>query len=113
MQVRLHPGATRFLYFCLDPGERNASLELSGVLLYSDTKVTCRFRIEFIQGGFYDLFSRKYTLLHAVPHLRRLQMLFAIAYVARLDLLKYVSKFCKFSSDIDYNSKTEVFRAVI
>ena len=39
-------------------------------------------------------------------------MLFAIAYVARLDLLKYVSKFCKFSSDIDYNSKTEVFRAV-
>ena len=40
-------------------------------------------------------------------------MLFSIAYVARLDLIEYASKFCKFSSDIDYNSKTEVFRAVI
>ena len=31
--------------------------------------------------------------MHAVLHLRLLQMLFGIAYVARLDVLKYVSKF--------------------
>ena len=47
--------------------------------------------------------------MHAVIHLRRLQMLFGIAYVARLDVLKYVSKcIYLFSCFIRLNQDSEL-----